>query len=118
MGLFSVQKRLNWLTLENIDQLDKIFSNEGYALIFKHSTRCSVSSFVLKQFEQEFEQRDDLPIYFLDLIRNREISNLVAEKSGIRHESPQVLIIKNNKVIYQATHESINPSTINTLTHE
>ena len=104
-----IQLKLNWHKLANLSDLESIkeASHTKPALIFKHSTRCSVSRMSLKQFESEFNQEDALDIWFLDLLNHREISNQIAEMFSVRHESPQVLIIKNGVCTYHASHHHI-----------
>lgn len=50
----------------------------------------------------------DMPLYYLDLIQHRDISNLIAEKLGVMHESPQLILLKNGEVLYSASHSAIN----------
>lgn len=101
--------KIEWIPLETIEQLDTIVQ-ESYqmpVLIFKHSTRCSISRFALKRFENEFELQEKVITYFLDLLNYREISNEIAFKFGIQHQSPQVLLIKEGKVVYHDSHDGI-----------
>jgi bacillithiol system protein YtxJ len=71
---------MNWNALTDLEQLNEIISlsNEKPVVIFKHSTRCSISRMALKQFENEFDLSDKVTPYFLDLIAHREISNGIA----------------------------------------
>jgi bacillithiol system protein YtxJ len=89
--------------------LDEIIalSKEKPVLIFKHSTRCSISRFALKQFENEFDLQNQIDAYFLDLLEFRDISNEIASRFGIMHQSPQLLLIKEGKVLYDASHSDI-----------
>lgn len=98
-----------WESLEEVDQLNDIneLSKEKPVLIFKHSTRCSISFMAKSRFEGGYEE-SDLSIWLLDLIKNREVSNQIAQDYAVRHESPQVLLIKDGKCIYSATHNSID----------
>jgi bacillithiol system protein YtxJ len=103
-------ERMNWVMLENEQQLKTIDeqSQSIPVLIFKHSTRCSISRFALKNFEASFDiPAGQLTLYFLDLLAFRTISTQVAQKYGVQHESPQVLLIKNGLCTYDASHESI-----------
>jgi bacillithiol system protein YtxJ len=84
------------------------FSNEKPVVIFKHSTRCSVSRFALKQFENEFDLEDKVDAYFLDLLENRDISNAIATRFGVYHQSPQLLLIKEGKSVYDVSHSDID----------
>ncbi len=100
---------MKWIPLTSSDQLDTISqkSNTLPQVIFKHSTRCSISSMALNRLERETasEQAD---FYFLDLIKNRVLSNEVAEKFQVHHESPQILVIKNTQCIYDESHQGIS----------
>jgi len=89
-------------------QLDEILtrSHQYPQVIFKHSTRCSISSMVLHRLE-----RDEVPtgadFYFLDLLKYRPISSAIAERFQVHHESPQIIVIKNGEVVYDESHMSI-----------
>jgi len=102
--------KVNWIALNTIKQLDEIsnLSKQNTVLIFKHSTRCSVSRMVLKQFENEFVLQDTISSYFLDLLEHRDISNEIALRFGVVHQSPQLIVIKDGIAIYNASNESIN----------
>jgi bacillithiol system protein YtxJ len=62
----------------------------------------------LKQFENEFNSSDKVTPYFLDLIAHRDISNAIAHQFGVTHESPQLLLIKDGKAIYNVSHSDID----------
>jgi bacillithiol system protein YtxJ len=100
---------VDWIPLQTLEQLDVIVqdSYEKPILIFKHSTRCSISRFALKRFENESELQEKVITYFLDLLNYREISNEIAFKFGVQHQSPQVLLLKNGKVVYHDSHDGI-----------
>lgn len=119
MGLFSFGKRSEtapmWLELTAEDQLDDLInqSTERAVLLFKHSTRCSISSMAKKRLESNWDlsEEDIIPVY-LDLIRYRPVSNLIAERFDVIHESPQILILKNGRQVYNASHEQISVDAI------
>ena len=97
--------------LENIDQLNTIIEDSFLTpqLIFKHSTRCSVSRFVLNEFKSSYGFSEvDFTAYFLDLLRYREISNAIANQFDVVHQSPQLLVIKNGKAVAHSSHENVN----------
>ena len=100
---------MNWINLTNEEQLQqiKLNSNTKPQVIFKHSTRCSISS-VAKNRPERSSQTGDIDFYFLDLIQNRPISNKIAEDFKVYHESPQILLIKNGECIYDACHSGID----------
>ena len=98
-----------WQSLTSLDKLNDIInqSHSEDQLIFKHSTRCGISSMVLKQFQKSTNIEDAENIHLLDLIKYREISNKIAEDFDVRHESPQVLVIKDGVAINHASHHNI-----------
>lgn len=105
-----IVSKINWIPLTNLGQLNEIvaLSNEKPVAIFKHSTRCSISRFALKQFENEFALEDKVDAYFLDLIEYRDVSNEIANRFQVVHQSPQLLLIKNGQSIYDASHSDID----------
>lgn len=106
----STENKINWNELTDLGQLNEIIamSNEKPVAIFKHSTRCSVSRMALKQFENEFNSSDKVTPYFLDLIEYRAISNEIANRFGVTHQSPQLILIKEGKAIYNVSHSDID----------
>src|SRR3970040_2804076 len=80
--------KINWIPLTDLDQLNEISvaSNEKPMVIFKHSTRCSISRMALKQFENEYALGDTLAVYFLDLLEHRNISNEIAARFNVYHQ--------------------------------
>jgi bacillithiol system protein YtxJ len=106
-----------WNNISSVSELENFYtdSKEEFKLFFKHSTRCSVSSMALRFFESEIEIKENACYYFIDLISYREVSNRLAELSGVQHQSPQVILLKNDQVIYQASHHSIDANQINKL---
>ena len=105
-----------WHPLTRMEQLDEIEqeSHKQLVVIFKHSTRCGISRMVLRTFESEIMDNPEqtYKLYFLDLLSNREISNEIANRFGVRHESPQMLILKDGKVVYHDSHHSIKAATL------
>lgn len=75
--------------------------------IFKHSTRCSISSMVKSRLEKA-SPSGDVDFYYLDLIAHRALSNKVAETFNVYHESPQILLIRNGECIYDESHLGIS----------
>jgi|SRR5688572_883846 bacillithiol system protein YtxJ len=107
---------MNWIELNSLEQLDTIAAESAHTpvLIYKHSTRCNISRTTLDRLDRNYkaEEMRGMKAYYLDLISNREISNAVAQKFGIEHESPQALLIKNGKATYTASHFEIDYRTI------
>ncbi len=99
---------MNWIDLTEEEQLNDInlLSKEQPVVIFKHSTRCSISSMAKNRLDKA-EAPANTAFYYLDLLKYRPISNKVAEVYSVHHESPQVLLIKNGECVYEETHNGI-----------
>jgi len=102
--------KINWIPLTDLGQLNEIMelSHQQPVAIFKHSTRCSISRMALKQFENEFDLEGSVTPYFLDLLNHRDISQEIATRFDVYHQSPQLLLIKEGKSIYDASHSDID----------
>lgn len=103
--------KVRWTLLTNVDQLDTIVeeSKTKPVAIFKHSTRCGISRMVLKQFESDFDlEENQLKMYYLDLLNYRPISEEIATKFQVWHESPQLVVLKNGVTVAHASHSQIN----------
>jgi bacillithiol system protein YtxJ len=100
---------MNWTSLESADQIEAIKQQQTYSVIFKHSTRCSISMMVKKRFELDWDKLPgNLPLYFLDLIRYRDLSNQVASDFQVYHESPQLLLIKDGECVLDLSHGQVS----------
>ncbi len=103
---------MNWNTLTSPEQIEEIkkLSEQKPVLIFKHSTRCSISSMSLDRLLRKWQDSDGdkLEPFYLDLIAYRDISDLVAREFGVFHQSPQAIIIKNGEAIYDSSHFNIS----------
>ncbi|WP_192347402.1 bacillithiol system redox-active protein YtxJ [Algoriphagus sp. Y33] len=103
---------MNWNKLTDANQLEEIkaLSKDKPFLIFKHSTRCSISSMSLDRLLRKWKDADEEKVtpYFLDLIAYRELSDLVAKEFKVPHESPQVLLIKDGEAVYDNSHYGIS----------
>jgi bacillithiol system protein YtxJ len=103
---------MKWNALKSVDQINTIRteSKNSPVLIFKHSTRCNISRTSLDRLERNWREEDmaGVRLYYLDLLAHREISNRLAEEFGVEHESPQVLIIKDERSTYDRSHFEID----------
>lgn len=117
MGFFSSRATdaHPWNKVSQSTAIDSLLeaSFERPQLVFKHSTRCSISAWALKDFERAWAW-DNSPAepHFLDLIAHRDVSNYVAEVSGVIHQSPQVLVFRDGTCIYHASHQAIDAQEI------
>lgn len=100
---------MDWINLENKTQIDDIKKNGGYYIIFKHSTRCAISSMAKRSFEASWDDLpNDITLLFLDLLQHRDLSSYVADVFDVHHESPQMILIKDGKCILDASHGDIS----------
>jgi bacillithiol system protein YtxJ len=101
---------LAWTSLTNESQINSIIqaSFEVPQLIFKHSTRCSISQLALNRLERDWAfDTEQLVPHYLDLLNFRVVSNAITQNFNIEHESPQVLLIQNGKCVYYAAQNEI-----------
>lgn len=106
---------MSWNSLNSLAGLEALIaqSHKRPQLIFKHSTRCSISAgakqrldFDLEKLEQEFD------VHYLDLLSYREVSNKVADLLNVLHQSPQAIVVINGKASYHMSHEMVTPARI------
>ncbi|NQZ74952.1 MAG: bacillithiol system redox-active protein YtxJ [Ekhidna sp.] len=116
-SLFSKSEKQHtpWKSLASIEDLDALntASKDKPVLIFKHSTRCSISAMSLSRFERSYSEEASFQPYMLDLIAHRDVSNEVANKYAVIHESPQAIIIHNGKAVFDSSHMGIDFSELN-----
>jgi bacillithiol system protein YtxJ len=109
------EKVLPWIFLTSESQLEEIEkkSFENPQVIFKHSTRCSISSVSMNKFVKNYNvPKESADLYYLDLLNYRSVSDEVGYKFQVMHQSPQVLVIKNGEAVYDASHYSIQADKI------
>lgn len=96
--------------LDSIEQLDQVFteSNENPVLIFKHSLTCPISADIYQDIKSV-----DGTVNLIVVQTGRDISEEVADKTHIRHESPQAIVLKDGKPVYHASHYNISANDIN-----
>lgn len=103
------EKYMNWIPLTNEKQLEEVVVNSNTVpqVIFKHSTRCSISSMAKNRLDKK-DAPNGINFYFLDLIQYRNLSNRIAREFSVTHQSPQVLVIENGKCVYHESHSGIH----------
>lgn len=105
---------ISWHDLTEINQLDNLIENSVNqpVILFKHSTRCPISSMAKNRLERNWPKGEIIDLYYLDLIRYREISNRIADVFQVEHQSPQILVIKNRKCAYDSSHSEIQADAV------
>ena len=105
--------KMAWQELNAIETINSFASEEKPQLIFKHSPRCGISSMVLRNFENsEFYKSGSDDFWLLNVLESRSISNALADDLNVRHESPQVLVLFQGKLIHHASHSGIDANEI------
>ena len=124
MGFFSAMKSAfsgaetdleNWNELNEQKKVPEVMaaSEKRPQLVYKHSHRCSICFLAKEEVEKSFDAIEEkAEMNFVNVVHARSVSNAFAEQTGVRHESPQVLIIKNKEVIWHASHHSIKGDAI------
>lgn len=101
-----------WIHLTEMDQLDQLIQESADlpVVIFKHSTTCGISSAAQHRLVSQWDDiaETDMKFYYLDLLTYRPISNAVAERLGIVHQSPQVIVIRDGAAVYDTSHHSVS----------
>lgn len=101
---------MNWHHITSADDIDTIVENSRTTpcLIFKHSTRCPISTMAKSRLEMSWDlEQGEVEAYFLDLIQYRAVSNHIADVFAVTHQSPQALLIKDGICTYDASHLNI-----------
>ena len=107
----SQHQRINWQLLTEMQQVGHLISEsfDKPVFIFKHSTKCAISRMALKQFESHYNiDEGAVDPYFLDLLNYREISNEIADRLEVTHQSPQLILVMSGKCIYTSSHSDID----------
>ncbi len=125
MGIFSRSSNntgntndLPWTSINSVAQLDEVLQapSENAKVFFKHSTRCGISAMALKGFQKEWETgKSGFELYFIDLLQHRDVSNAIADRLHVTHQSPQAIVVRNGEVIYHESHGSIDAGSIQDL---
>lgn len=99
---------MNWKLLKNTEDLQNALeaSKNQAIVLFKHSTRCSISFVAKKMIEHSWDL--DIDAYFLDLVAYRDLSNAIATQLEVIHQSPQLILVKDGKALYDASHGQID----------
>jgi len=98
---------MTWKTVTTEADVQDLLNTDQYSLIYKHSPRCMTSLMAFRNMKSGSESDYSIPFHIVDVIQNREISGLIAKTFDVKHESPQVLIVKNGECVFDISHEDI-----------
>ena len=111
MHVLNGMTEIQWHTIKTQEDLESVIQSSHHSsqLIFKHSTRCSISSLVKNRLEKEMrESKPPHSIHLIDVIENRRLSHQVAEMMSVRHESPQILRISDGHCDFHTSHFDVS----------
>ena len=106
---------MSWKNLNSVSSLEQIAaaSNQRPQLLFKHSTRCSISAAAKHRLEADLSNlATHFDLHFLDLILHRDVSNAIADRFDVQHQSPQIIVLRNGMPIFDMSHYDILPTKI------
>ncbi|QED48967.1 bacillithiol system redox-active protein YtxJ [Cytobacillus dafuensis] len=90
-----------------IEEFDQTVQNAEQIMVLKHSSTCPISQAAFEEYESFASENKNLPIYYLIVQEDRPLSNHIAEKSNIKHESPQAILFNNGNAVWHASHWKI-----------
>jgi bacillithiol system protein YtxJ len=104
---------MQWIEITTEKEIDNLLtlSETKSVFLFKHSTTCGISHSVFHSVENGLKD-EDVAIHLLDLLSFRNVSNYIATKLNVIHQSPQLIVLKNGEVIYHTSHHSISPNKV------
>jgi bacillithiol system protein YtxJ len=105
---------MGWIDLIDYSQIQEALIKSEPFLVFKHSTRCSISTMAKTRLERQLSI-EDITIYYLDILNYRSISDTISDEFLVVHQSPQLLFIQDGKCIYHGSHNAIDPVSIKEL---
>jgi bacillithiol system protein YtxJ len=119
LEMMHVRGRTTMKTIETEQQLQEVLNEhrQDTVILFKHSTQCPVSAAAYQQV-QKFERESDVPVYLVRVIEERPVSNAVAEQFGIKHESPQAIVLRGGAVKWHASHWDVTRDALQRATQD
>lgn len=104
---------MNWVEISSLEEFNNILKNNERVLVFKHSSRCSISSVALNRIERTKNINTIYPTTVLiQVIHQRSVSNAISELTSVQHESPQLIVFNNSEVVQVLSHFEISPSNL------
>ena len=101
--------------ISGIDELERMLaeSRTRPLLLFKHSYTCGVSAEALDEVYAHIEEQARGVRYAMVTVQtHRDVSNAIAERLGIRHETPQAILVRNGRAVWNASHFRVTASEV------
>ena len=98
-----------FVEIEDVESLERFISEAGEspAIVFKHSNTCGISARVYREMSQM-----DRPVGIIIVQQAREVSDEIARRFGVQHETPQALLVRGDKVLWSASHYGVKAQAI------
>jgi len=100
--------------VRDADELERAFG-EPWALLFKHSTRCPVSSAAWREVLAFRKAHPDAAVFVVHVVEQRELSNAIAARTGVKHESPQAIVLESGRASWHSSHEGVTAGALEAL---
>lgn len=104
--------------IDTMEQFDEILKKENKFFLLKHSLTCPISQAAFQEYQSYAEEHVEVPAYFLAVQDSRPLSNELAEKFSIKHESPQAILFSDNQAIWNASHWKITKNSLDAAEKE
>jgi len=103
--VFRLRWRHDFPELHSLEDLDRVLESTGQApaLIYKHSLTCGTSAYALDQLTR-LAAEVSIPIHLVPVQTARAVSDAIAERLGVRHESPQLILVDHGAARWHASH--------------
>ena len=96
---------------QSLEEVAGILRFKGTTFIYKHSTRCSVSLFAMKRLLMLDPAESEQWVY-IDVVTQRSLSMAIAEELNVRHESPQLIMLLDGRVMAHGSHHRVSETTV------
>ncbi|MBB6445741.1 bacillithiol system redox-active protein YtxJ [Bacillus benzoevorans] len=100
------------ILLNTVEEFEQAVTNHDSCFLLKHSSTCPISRAAFQEYEKFVQEHDEIPAYYLIVQESRPLSNYIAEKYQIKHESPQAILLKESGSVWNASHWKITESTL------
>jgi len=91
-------------SLSSTEDVDAAAVSGPVVVLFKHSPLCGTSSVARRQVLRFAGQNPETPIYIIDVVNDRPVSQYIAERFGVRHQSPQVIVLRDSRHVWNGSH--------------
>jgi bacillithiol system protein YtxJ len=102
--------------VDSVEECD-LLMQQDLVILFKHSPTCPVSWMAHREVMRLRTEQPDLPLYLVSVRRRRDVARFIAERTGIRHESPQVIVLRGGAAIASVSHDDVTASAIQEFVH-